>query len=36
LKIAFMLADKGIPKSDIVLGFRSPYRRQDIAEFALG
>ena len=36
LKIALLLADKGIPKSDIVLGFRSPHRRQDMAEFAMG
>jgi hypothetical protein len=36
LKIALMLVDKGIPKSDIVLGFRSPFRRQDISEFATG
>jgi XisI protein len=36
LKIALMLVDKGIPKSDIVLGFRSPFRRQEISEFAVG
>jgi XisI protein len=36
LKIAFMLVEKGIPKSDIVLGFRSPFRRQEISEFAVG
>jgi hypothetical protein len=36
LKIALMLVDKGIPKSDIVLGFRSPFRRQEILDFAVG
>jgi XisI protein len=36
LKIALMLVDKGIPKSDIVLGFRSPFRRKEILDFAVG
>ncbi len=35
LQIAILLFEKGIPKSDIVLGYRSPYRRPEIAEFAL-
>ena len=35
LKIALMLVEKGIPKSDIVLGFRSPFRRNDIPDFAV-
>ena len=34
LKIALLLAEKGIPKSDIVLGFRPPYRRKLMPEFA--
>jgi hypothetical protein len=34
LKIALLLTDEGIPKSDIVLGFRSPYRRKITPEFA--
>ena len=34
LKIALLLAEKGIPKSDIVLGFRPPYRRKMMPEFA--
>ena len=36
LKIALLLAEKGIPKSDIVLGFRSPFRRAEIQDFAIG
>ena len=36
LTIALMLFERGIPKSDIVLGFKSPYRRKDIPEFAMG
>ena len=34
LKIALLLAEKGISKSDIVLGFRAPYRRKLMPEFA--
>lgn len=34
LKIALLLADEGIPKSDIVLGFRAPFRRKATPEFA--
>ena len=34
LKIALLLAEKGIPKSDIVLGFRPPTRRKLMPEFA--
>jgi XisI protein len=34
LKIALLLAEEGIPKNDIVLGFRAPFRRKQIAEFA--
>jgi XisI protein len=33
--IALQLVEKGIPKSDIVLGFQSPYRRTFIPEFAV-
>lgn len=36
LKIALLLHEKGIPKSDIVLGFRSPKRRELMPEFAAG
>ncbi len=36
LKIALLLYEKGIPKDDIVLGFRSPYQRELIPEFAVG
>lgn len=36
LKIALLLVEKGIPKSDIVLAFRSPFRRKDIADFSIG
>lgn len=36
LKIALLLYEKGIPKSDIVLGFRSSYQRELIPEFAVG
>jgi XisI protein len=35
LKIALMLVEKGIPKSDIVLGFHAPSQRRDIPEFAV-
>lgn len=35
LNIAQMLVEKGIPKSDIVLGFREPEHRKLIAEFAI-
>ena len=34
LKVALLLVDEGIPKSDIVLGFRAPVRRMDVPEFA--
>lgn len=34
LKIALLLHEKGISKSDIVLGFHSPRRRKMIPEFA--
>jgi len=33
--IAQVLVDKGVPKSDIVLGFHSPFKRQ-FTEFAVG
>ncbi len=33
--IAQRLLEKGVPKSDIVLGFRSPFMRQ-LSEFAVG
>jgi XisI protein len=36
LRIALMLADEGIPKKDIVLGFHAPYRRELLPEFAMG
>lgn len=36
LKVPLMLADEGIPKNDIVLGYRSLYRRKEIPEFAIG
>ena len=36
LKIALMLAEAGIPKKHIVLGFRAPFRREEMAEFAPG
>ncbi len=35
LKIALMLFERGIPKSDIVLAYQSLNRRKDIPEFAL-
>lgn len=35
LKIAMMLVEKGIPKSDIVLGFHAPSQRVHIPEFAV-
>lgn len=35
LKIALLLVEEGIPKSDIVLGFRAPYRRELMGEFAV-
>lgn len=35
-KIALMLIEKGIDKSDIVLAFHAPHRREMIAEFAQG
>lgn len=33
--IAQQLIDRGVPKSDVVLGFRSPFMRQ-LSEFAVG
>jgi hypothetical protein len=35
LKIALMLVEKGIAKSDIVLAFHAPFRREMIPEFAV-
>jgi hypothetical protein len=35
LKIAMLLVEQGIQKSDIVLAFQSPSRRQFIPDFAL-
>ena len=35
LKIALLLAEKGIFKEDIVLAYRAPQRRKLIADFAL-
>jgi hypothetical protein len=35
LKIALLLVDEGIPKSDIVLGFRPLFRRDSTQEFAV-
>lgn len=35
LKIALLLAEKGIPKSSIVIGYRSPFVRQQLTDFAL-
>ncbi len=35
LRIADWLVQKGIPKSDIVLGFHAPSQRPDIPEFAV-
>lgn len=35
LRIADWLVQKGIPKSDIVLGFHAPAQRQHIPEFAV-
>ena len=35
LKIALLLLERGISKSDIVLGFHSPHRRALIPEFAV-
>lgn len=34
LKIALLLNEEGIPKSDIVLAFKAPYRRKHMKEFA--
>lgn len=36
LRIAEWMSEKGIPKSDIVLGFMAPYRRADAVEYAVG
>ncbi|MDX2285584.1 MAG: XisI protein [Bacteroidia bacterium] len=36
LRIALMLADAGIPKHQIVLGYHAPYRRSALPEFAQG
>jgi hypothetical protein len=35
-KVALMLVEKGIDKSDIVLAFHAPHRRELISEFAQG
>ncbi len=35
LKIALMLTAKGVPKSDIVLGFHAPSEHLMIEEFAV-
>ena len=35
LKIALLLAEKGIPKKDIVIGFRNVQQRQYLPEFAV-
>jgi hypothetical protein len=35
LRIALWLTEKGISKSDIVLGFHAPHRREQIPEFAV-
>lgn len=35
LKIALMLVEQGVAKSDIVLAFHSPFRREMIPEFAI-
>ncbi|MFN4257448.1 MAG: XisI protein [Saprospiraceae bacterium] len=35
LRIALWLVEKGIPKSDIVLAFHAPHRREMIPEFAV-
>ncbi|MFN8347813.1 MAG: XisI protein [Spirosomataceae bacterium] len=34
LKIALLLVERNIPKSDIVLAFRAPHRRKLMGEFA--
>lgn len=34
LKIAHWLVDEGISKSDLVLGFRAPFRRESMHELA--
>jgi XisI protein len=36
LKVALLLSENGIPKSDIVLGFHIPFQRKLIPEFAIG
>lgn len=36
LKVALLLSDEGIPKQDIVLGFRAPFRRNLMPEFSQG
>ena len=35
LKIALMLVERGIAKSDIVLAFHAPFRREMIPDFAV-
>ena len=35
LKIALLLAEKGIPKKDIVIGFRNIEQRQHLTDFAV-
>jgi hypothetical protein len=34
LNIAYMLVEKGVPKSDIVLAFKAPFYRKHIRDFA--
>lgn len=35
LRIVLLLSDEGIPKHDIVVGFRAPFRRKEMAEYAV-
>lgn len=35
LEIALLLNEAGIPKSDIVLAFKAPYRRKHITDYAI-
>lgn len=35
LKVALLLVERGIPKSEIVIGFRAPFRRQLMGEYAI-
>jgi hypothetical protein len=36
LRIAEMLAERGIPKSDIVIGFQAPHARRLMEDYAVG